>query len=56
MVCLEAHSMAVSRTGFIVDYWTERLRSLLAAGWRLPSVLCHMDLPNMLLASPPQAS
>lgn len=55
MVCVEAHLVAVGRIQFTVECGTEGLRSSLAAGWRLPSVLCHTDLPNMLLPSPQQA-
>ena len=40
--------------GFIL-LWTEDLSSLLAVGQRLPSVFCHVDLTNLLLASSKQA-
>lgn len=40
--------LVVDRIHILGACWTESFSSLLCVGWRLPSVPCHMGLPNMV--------
>lgn len=40
--------VVVGRIQFLVDSWTKGLHYSLAVGQRLPSVLCHVVLSNMI--------